>query len=135
MQWHIEHKRDTVGLTMSQERVTANLPSRDFDRTAAFYESLGFNVAFRNGEWMILRSGPLEIEFFPMKIDPKESWFSACIRVDDLDALYETYSNAGLPGSTSSIPRLTSPTLVGGLRMFALVDPDGSLLRCMENRR
>jgi hypothetical protein len=122
-------------MTMSNERVTANLPSRNFDKTAAFYSSLGFDVAFRSAQWMILRSGPLEIEFFPMKIDPKESWFSACIRVDDLDALYERCENGGLPKDSSSIPRLTAPTVTDGLRMFALVDIDGTLLRCIENAR
>jgi hypothetical protein len=120
---------------MSHERVTANLPSRNFDKTAAFYGSLGFDVAFRNAEWMILRSGPLEIEFFPMEIDPKESCFSACIRVDELDALYEKCEKGDLPRDSSSIPRLTAPAVTGGLRMFALVDLDGSLLRCIENVR
>ncbi len=84
---------------------------------------------------MILRSGSLEIEFFPMKIDPKESWFSACIRVDNLNALYESFENGGLPKDSSSIPRLTAPIETDGLRMFAVVDIDGSLLRCIENAR
>jgi hypothetical protein len=118
---------------MSHERITANLPSRDFDSTATFYGLLGFEVRFRSAEWMILRSGPLEIEFFPMSVDPKDSWFSACIRVDDLDSLYEKYSSVVLPRDPSSVPRLTAPTVIGGRRMFALVDIDGSLLRCMEN--
>ena len=129
----IQRFHTTGGMTMPQDRVTANLPSRDFDRTATFYGSLGFDVAFRNPQWMILRSGSLEIEFFPMENDPEESWFSACIRVDELDALYKRILNASLPERASSTPRLTAPTVTGGLRMLSLIDEDGSLLRCIEN--
>ncbi len=117
------------------DRVTANLPSRDLDATAAFYGALGFSVGFKDDGWMILARGPLIIEVFPMpKLDPKASWFSACIRVDDLDRLYADFQAAELPTSDRSIPRLTPPqTEPSGLRMFALVDIDGSLIRCIDN--
>ncbi len=118
------------------DRVTANLPSRDLDKTAAFYEGLGFTVGFKDEGWMILRRGPLELEFFPMsELDPKASWFSACFRVDDLDGLYAQFKKAGLPDNCCDTPRLNPPqTEEHGLRMFALVDPDGSLIRCIDNR-
>lgn len=116
------------------DRVTANLPSRDFERTATFYESLGFRVEFKGDAWMIISRGPLEIEFFPLDHDPRQSCFSACIRVDDLDGLYAAFQTAGLPNDCRSIPRLTPPEVQGGLRLFALVDPDGSLIRCSDNR-
>ena len=117
------------------DRVTANLPSRDLDATAAFYGALGFSVGFKDDGWMILARGPLVIEVFPMpKLDPKASWFSACIRVDDLDRLYTDFQAAGLPTGDHFIPRLTPPqTEPSGLRMFALVDIDGSLIRCIDN--
>lgn len=116
------------------DRVTANLPSRDFDTTAAFYKALGFTVGFRGDEWMIISRGPLEIEFFPLRHDPRKSCFSACVRVGDLDALYAAFSRTPVSGDCRDIPRLTPPEMAGGLRMFALVDPDGSLLRCIDNR-
>lgn len=84
--------------------------------------------------WLIISRGPLEIEFFPLELDPYQSCFSACIRVHDLDGLYEAFQRANLPSDSRAIPRLTPPEVVSGLRMFALVDPDGSLLRCIENR-
>lgn len=115
------------------ERVTANLASRDLDKTAAFYGALGFTPRFKNGGWMILCRGPLEIEFFPLDVDPRRSCFSACIRVNDLDGLYAAFVKAGLPGDGRSMPRLTPPEIEHGLRMFALVDPDGNLLRCIQN--
>lgn len=115
-----------------RERITANLPARSFDETATFYGALGFVVAFRDQNWMILCRGELEIEFFPHpELDPSTSWFSACVRVADADRLHAEWSSARLPAS--GIPRLTGPADgAHGLKMFALVDPNGSLLRCMS---
>lgn len=118
------------------DRITANLPASDMDKTAAFYEVLGFTVGFKDEGWMILNRGPLEIEFFPMPdVNPKTSCFSACFRVDDLDALYADFQKAGLPDNCYGTPRMNPPkTEDFGLRMFALIDPDGSLIRCIDNR-
>lgn len=117
------------------DRITANLPSRDFPATIAFYGKLGFAVDFHDEGWLILKRGPLVLEFFPHpELDPHASWFSACIRVDDIDALLAEWQGAGLPTDHKSIPRLTGTfKLPNAPRMFALVDADGSLLRCLEN--
>jgi hypothetical protein len=117
------------------DRTTPNLPSRDFDATAAFYARLGFAVDYRDPTWMILSRGPLVVEFFPHPdCDPKTSWFSACIRTDDLDGLHAAFGDAGLPDDLRAIPRLTAPqTRPPVPRMFALVDLDGSLWRCLAN--
>jgi catechol 2,3-dioxygenase-like lactoylglutathione lyase family enzyme len=114
------------------DRITANLPAKDFEETARFYGALGFNVDFRDEGWMIMSRGTLELEFFPHPdIKPYESWFSACVRVDDVNALHAEWSKASLP--LQGIPRLTPPQdEEWGHRMFALVDPNGSLLRCMS---
>ena len=45
---------------------TPNLPSRGFDATSRFYGSLGFVESWRESGWMILRCGPLILEFFPL---------------------------------------------------------------------
>lgn len=114
------------------DRITANLPAINLDATAAFYAGLGFEAAFKDAGWMILSRGPLEPEFFPHPdLDPTQSWFSACLRTRDLDALWREWAALGLP--TQAIPRLQGPiwTEAQGLRMFALVDPNGSLIRCI----
>jgi catechol 2,3-dioxygenase-like lactoylglutathione lyase family enzyme len=113
------------------DRVTANLPARDFAETVAFYAKLGFVEDYRDAGWMILSRGPLEIEFFPHPdLDPAQSWFSACVRVADVDQLHADWSSAALP--QHGIPRLTPPRdEPWGFRMSALVDPNGSLLRCL----
>lgn len=114
------------------DRITANLPAIDFDATEAFYARLGFETAFKDKNWMIMARGPYEIEFFPYRdLDPGQSSFSACLRATDLEGLWRAWERLGLP--TQAIPRLQGPAFpIGhGLRMFALVDPNGSLLRCI----
>lgn len=117
------------------DRATANLPSRDLDKTAAFYQALGFTVGFKDNGWMILSRGQLELEFFPhAELDPRTSCFSACLRVDDLDALHADFRKADLPNDCWSMPRMDQPeTMPFGLRLFHLVDLDGSLIRCIDN--
>ena len=120
---------------MPADRITANLPSRDFAATAAFYATLGFQPDFRDDGWMIMTRGPMELEFFPWHdLDPHTSSASACVRVDDIEGLLAEWRNAGLTENTRAIPRLTGIEKLPGVpRMFALVDLDGSLLRVLEN--
>ncbi|WP_375175696.1 bleomycin resistance protein [Pseudooceanicola sp.] len=122
-------------MSASGDRITANLPARDFDATAAFYGKMGFETAYRDDHWMILTRGALVLEFFPHpEVDPYSSWFSACIRVDDLDRYHGEWMALDLPRDPKSIPRITGimdrPPVP---RMFALIDADGSLLRVLEN--
>ncbi len=114
---------------------TPNLPARDMDVTLAFYQALGFERTYGDPGWMILKRGELVLEFFAMpQLKPKESWFSACWRVDDLDAVYAQCASAGLPDDDRSIPRLSSPRVEdSGIRIFYLIDPNGTLIRCLDN--
>ncbi len=84
---------------------------------------------------MILTRGGLKLEFFPHPdLNPAESWFSCCLRLDDLDQFYADCVNAGIVESRSGAPRLHKPAVEGsGLRMGALIDPDGTLLRLIQN--
>jgi len=121
---------------MRADRITANLPSRDFDRTVAFYAQLGFAVTFRDDHWLIMVRDTMEVAFFfHPDLVLTESWHSACIRVDDLDDLKATWSALGLEDDPTGRPR--DLAFIGGndaLRFFALIDCDGSLLRCIDNR-
>ncbi|MEZ5675678.1 hypothetical protein SAMN06265173_1117 [Thalassovita litoralis] len=120
---------------MTHNRITANLPSSDFERTISFYGDLGFAVDFQDEGWLILKRGALELEFFPHPdVDKWSSWFSACIRLDDIDTMLAEWETLDIPRDNTSIPRLTGAfKLPNAPRMFALVDPDGSLLRVLEN--
>ena len=117
------------------DRATPNLPSRDFAATSAFYAALGFEQGWRDAGWMILRRGELQLEFFPYPdLDPLQSSFGCCLRLDDLDGFYAACQAAGLPEARSGQPRLNPPRREawGGVVGY-LVDPDGTLLRLVQN--
>jgi catechol 2,3-dioxygenase-like lactoylglutathione lyase family enzyme len=114
---------------------TPNLPSRDFDLTSAFYAALGFEQSWRDEGWMILKRGAIQLEFFlHPAVDPASSWFSCCMRMDDLDGFYAVCVAAGIPDKRDGWPRLHPPKVEPwGGRVAALIDPDGTLLRLIQN--
>lgn len=116
------------------DHATPNLPSRDFAATARFYAQFGFTQSWRDAGWMILERGGLTLEFFPHpELDPAASAFGSCLRLDDVSAFYALLCAAGIPEQATGWPRLHPPKREawGGL-VGALVDPDGSLLRLIE---
>jgi hypothetical protein len=114
---------------------TPNLLSRSFDNTAQFYAALGFDEVYRDKHWMILERGEIILEFFPHPdIDPFTSWFSCCLRFDDLDAFYALCKSAGLAEANTEYPRLHAPkNEAWGGRMGAMIDNDGTLVRLIQN--
>jgi len=84
---------------------------------------------------MILRRGPLILEFFPYPdLDPLQSSFSCCLRLDELERFYSVCKLAGLLEKPSGYPRLQPPAVErSGLRIAYMVDLDGTLLRLIQN--
>lgn len=117
------------------DEATPNLPSRDFDATEAFYAALGFACDYRDGGWMILSRGTLTIEFFPYPdLDPATSSFSCCLRLDNLETFVAACTAAGVPDVRTGWPRLHPPRReASGLTIGYLIDPDGTLLRLIQN--
>lgn len=105
------------------------LPSSDFSRTAAFYAGLGFTEQARWArEYLILKLGELELHFFfAPAIDPSKSEFMCYLRAFDTQALFAQYSKLGLPTGCIGAPRVQGPP--DGDGEFAVIDPDGTLLR------
>ena len=117
------------------DQATPNLPSRDFAATSAFYARLGFGERWRDEGWMILERGDLTLEFFPHPdLKPEESWFSCCLRLDDLAGFYALCLEAGVPEDCAGQPRLQPPRQESsGLTIGYMIDPDGSLVRLIQN--
>lgn len=117
------------------DHATPNLPSRDLTATSAFYARLGFIEDYRDTDWMILTRGELKLEFFVhSELDPATSWFSCCLRLDDLEDFYAACVAADLPETCIGWPRIHPPQIEdSGLRIGALIDPDGTLLRLIQN--
>ncbi|HYF53647.1 MAG TPA: VOC family protein [Salinarimonas sp.] len=105
------------------------LPSRDIDGTERFYAALGFATHLRTDDYLILRGHGIELHFFGFPDhDPRTCYAGAFVRHPDPDALHARFAPADLP--STGIPRLTAPEdKPWGVREFALVDPDGSLIR------
>jgi catechol 2,3-dioxygenase-like lactoylglutathione lyase family enzyme len=114
---------------------TPNLPSRDLEATSRFYQELGFVEHMRDEGWMILSRERLMLEFFLIReLDPLTSAFSCCLRLDDLDSFYAACRATGLMENTTGQPRLHPlRTESWGGRVAALIDPDGTLLRLIQN--
>ena len=117
------------------DHATPNLPARDFGATAAFYAKLGFEEDYRSDGWMILSRGDATLEFFPYPdLDPYQSSFSCCLRLDDLASIMAQVEASDVPDARLGIPRYHPPRLEeSGLTIAYLIDPDGSLLRLIQN--
>jgi catechol 2,3-dioxygenase-like lactoylglutathione lyase family enzyme len=121
------------------DHATPNLPARNFAATSAFYAKLGFEEDYRSVGWMILSRGPKDggvtLEFFPYPdLDPYQSSFSCCLRLDDLPAMMAQVEASGVPDARQGIPRYhpAAPD-PSGLTIAYLIDPDGTLLRLIQN--
>jgi len=76
-----------------------------------------------------LRRGDVELHFFTHEeLNPAESSAGCYIRVLDVEKIYRDCSSSRLP--RTGIPRMEPlENKPWGLREFAIVDPDGNLLR------
>jgi hypothetical protein len=104
-------------------------------KISRFYSLLGFTESWRDKGWMILKRGTLTLEFFPHPdLDPLASWFSCCLRLDDLAAFYAVCKEAGIPEGCKGQPRLHPPKVESWRgRIGAFIDPDGTLVRLIQN--
>lgn len=119
-------------MSHAEATIAPILPSRDLDATVAFYGPLGFSIAARHDPpeaYLILRRGGIELHFFTHPAnDPAASLAGAYIRLQHVDPLYEEF--ARVIHWSPPQPRLHAPAdKPWGMREFAMIDPDGSLLR------
>jgi catechol 2,3-dioxygenase-like lactoylglutathione lyase family enzyme len=107
------------------------LPSRSIAATVAFYARLGFTGGAHAADagYAILKRGDIELHFFTHReLVPAESSAGCYIRVQGVGPIHEAWASAGLP--KRGIPRIDAlEDKPWGLREFAVVDPDGNLLR------
>ncbi|HCT8659801.1 TPA: GNAT family N-acetyltransferase [Pseudomonas aeruginosa] len=111
------------------ERAIPTFPCRDLDSASAFYQSLGFHLGARYPTYAILQRGALELHLSLFEaLEPKTNCSAAYLRLEDAQALHRQAAALGLGGQ--GIPRITVlEDQPWGMREFALIDPDGNLLR------
>ena len=114
---------------------TPNLPSRDFENTSRFYSTLGFAETWRDKGWMILKRGRLTLEFFPHpELDRWQAGLAVAFGWTTWMLSITICKDAGIPEGCKGQPRLHPPEAQsGGRRVGAFVDPDGSLVRLIQN--
>lgn len=107
------------------------LPCRSMSATVAFYKRLGFDGGAHdfNSEYAIMRRGTIELHFFTHEeLVPSDSSAGCYIRVLDAEEIYNAFLYSQLP--RIGIPRMDAlEDKPWGHREFAIVDPDGNLLR------
>jgi len=107
------------------------LPSRSVKETVTFYKRLGFEGGAHefDSSYAILRRGSVELHFFTHEeLVPADSSAGCYIRVTDVESVHRACSSSQLP--RTGIPRMeVLEDKPWGLREFAIIDPDGSLIR------
>jgi catechol 2,3-dioxygenase-like lactoylglutathione lyase family enzyme len=105
------------------------LPSRDLEKTAAFYSALGFATVLvqEGGGYLIIRKDWVELHFWPWReLDPRRNNVSVYLRVADVNA-----SVIGMAERLAAfegwrfLPPEDKPW---GMRQASLIDPDGNLI-------
>jgi catechol 2,3-dioxygenase-like lactoylglutathione lyase family enzyme len=114
------------------------LPCRSIDDQIAFYESLGFEVTYRQkapNVYASLQRGSIELHFFVMKgYEPADSYSTCYALVSDIDRLYADFRD-GLKRSLGRVPTRGIPRIGAlgdmsyGVRQFLLTDPGGNIVR------
>ncbi len=114
-----------------QDYISANLPAIDFDHTRQFYAFLGFKCDYQSEQWMILSKDSLMLEFFHHpQLDRKESWFSACLRTHTMHDLFHVWQ--ALDWTRFPNARITEIECSEEIELFCVIDPNGSLIRCIQ---
>jgi hypothetical protein len=108
------------------QRISPVFPVTSIVAALQHYEQLGFETEFHRDEaYAFLRAGRAEIHLTSVPSLDSSTSTSACyLYVEDVDALYESWSSADIGG------RLVPPADTDyGLREFAHIDIDGNLIR------
>jgi hypothetical protein len=114
------------------------LPCRSIDDQLAFYESLGFEVTYRQkapNAYASVQRGAIELQFFVLKgYEPANSYSTCYVLVSDVDTLYADFRD-GLKRSLGRVPTRGIPRIGAlgdmsyGVRQFLLTDPGGNIIR------
>jgi catechol 2,3-dioxygenase-like lactoylglutathione lyase family enzyme len=100
------------------------LPSEDLDRSRAFYSFLGFRVLSQSPDYLRIALDSVQLHLYLMSgTDPRtnpEGWYLCTAQPEELR---EKWCADGVDCPAAQVPAEYGSTV------FALVDPDGNMLR------
>ncbi len=110
------------------------LPFIDKAKTLDYYlQQLQFELLSDYGDYVLLKKDSVELHFFHFPtLKPRKSDFMIYIQVDaDIDGLYQEYQERGI----AIHPNAPLEDKHWGMREFALLDPNGTLLTFGQSLR
>ncbi len=116
------------------EGVRPFLPSRDFELSKKFYETLGFQKLLDSSDVAIFRAGS---GGFLLQRRYQKDWAENCmmqLMVDDLDSWRAHILSLDLPGRFAVQPPKSPAVQPWGLRVAYLFDPCGVLWHVAQRR-
>jgi catechol 2,3-dioxygenase-like lactoylglutathione lyase family enzyme len=109
------------------------LPMRNKSASREYYVNLlGFEVFGSTDypDYLMVQCEGVQLHFFAYReLDPKLNYGQVYIRTDDIDALYSSYLERGVPIHPAG-PLEEKPW---GQREFSLLDPDNNLITFGQN--
>ena len=123
------------GLPSGSAQIRAFVPAKDFARSRAFYERIGFSVATANAEVVVFHHGE---QAFILQNFHHPDWaanFMMQLMVEDMDGWWAHLEGLDLPGAFG-VPALRAPAMQPwGLKVGYLVDPSGVLWHVAQHPR
>jgi catechol 2,3-dioxygenase-like lactoylglutathione lyase family enzyme len=122
-----------VAIPSGTEVARPFLPAKDFDRSKAFYEALGFEKLL-DSDVAIFAAGASE---FILARYYQQAWaenFMMQLMVDDLDAWWAHIEALDLPGAFDVAAPKAPAMQPWGLRVAYLIDPSGVLWHVAQRR-
>ena len=110
------------------------LPSRDFELSKKFYETVGFQKLLDSSDVAIFRAGS---GGFLLQRRYQKDWAENCmmqLMVDDLDSWWAHILALDLPGRFAVQPPKGPAVQPWGLRVAYLIDPCGVLWHVAQRR-
>lgn len=120
------------------EKTIPRLMARSIDSVADFYIALGFEITFRQTapyQFLSVKRGGIELNFYgDKKFDPTTSTHGCFVDTDDVDYLYEAFTEGLREAfgsvSTQGLPRVGAlKDTTYGLRQFLVIDPGGNTIQ------
>jgi catechol 2,3-dioxygenase-like lactoylglutathione lyase family enzyme len=119
-------------LNLAAVEIKAFVPARDFERSKAFYQAIGFTVAWTSDELAYLHCGESSFLLQKFFVQQHADNFMMHLLVENVDDWHRRITAAGVAeqfGIEVGMPEDRS----WAMRDFTLIDPSGVLWRVAQN--